>query len=480
MHTQKLSINSQKQKRKRGVTLTSQGFNKLQNAKSEAESDENFDKRFTLEALSDRTGLDPDTLMKVFGCKVGVDKRTLNYCFQAFNLKLEPRDYQLPQPEENTGDRSSISSLSKMENTIANGIDLSEVPDVAVFYGRTVELTRIKNWIAGDRCRLITLSGMGGTGKTSLAAKLVEQVQDNFDRVIWRSLHITGQLKDLLAEIIQFLSNIQPLETPVDRDSRDILPETVEGRILLLMNYLRKFRCLLILDGAEAILQGGDRGIGLYREGCEGYGQLFRQIGELPHQSCLLLTSREKPKEIRWLEGETLPVRSWHLKGLQLAEAQEFFRVQDNFWGTPTDWKQLIETYGGNPFVLKTVARTIKKLFDGSIGDFLKHNIAIFGDIRNFLDEHFSRLSEVEQDVINWLAIYGEAASFSELRDLVFARMPAQQLLEALESLEERSLVEKKAAVFALQPLVIEYVTHRLIEEEAEVDATDELLFQVA
>lgn len=480
MHAQKLPMNSQKQKRKRGVILTSQGFNKLQAAKSEAESDENFDKRFTLEALSDRTGLDPDTLMKVFGCKIGVDKRTLTYCFKAFNLVLESIDYQLPQLDDRPSEDRAIAPLLTAENKIAHRIDRGEAPESGIFYGRTAELTQIKNWITGDRCRLVTLSGMGGTGKSSLAVKLVEQIQDNFDCVIWRSLHVTGQVKDLLAEILQFLANIQPLQFPFDRDSSNILPETVEGRILLLMHYLRNFRCLLVLDGAETILQGGDRGFGLYREGCEGYGQLFRQIGELPHQSCLLLTSREKPKEIRWLEGETLPVRSWHLKGLQLAEAQEFFREPDNFWGTAADWKQLIERYAGNPFVLKAVSRTIKKLFDGCVGEFLKHNIAIFGDIRNFLDEHFSRLSEVEKDVINWLALYGEAASFAELRDLVFTRMPAPKLLEALESLEERSLVEKKAALFALPPIVREYITDRLIEENLEADASDRLLFEVA
>ncbi|MEW5858282.1 MAG: ATP-binding protein, partial [Cyanobacteriota bacterium] len=80
--------NSVKQKRKRGVILTTQGFEKLVAAKSEEESCKNSDKHYTLEALSRRTGLDPDTLMKVFACEAGVDKRTLSRCFRAFNLLL--------------------------------------------------------------------------------------------------------------------------------------------------------------------------------------------------------------------------------------------------------------------------------------------------------------------------------------------------------------------------------------------------------
>jgi hypothetical protein len=51
----------------------------------------------------------------------------------------------------------------------------------------------------------------------------------------------------------------------------------------------------LVLDNAETVMQAGDREGG-YQPGYEGYGQLLRCVGETPHQSCLLITSREKPK----------------------------------------------------------------------------------------------------------------------------------------------------------------------------------------
>lgn len=73
-------MNFQKQRRRRGVILTPKGLTKLQVAKSQAERVENSGVRYTLEVLSDRIGLDPDTIMKVFACEVGVDKRTLSRC----------------------------------------------------------------------------------------------------------------------------------------------------------------------------------------------------------------------------------------------------------------------------------------------------------------------------------------------------------------------------------------------------------------
>jgi hypothetical protein len=53
-----------------------------------------------------------------------------------------------------------------------------------------------------------------------------------------------------------------------------------------------------VLDNAESILQNGEL-TGEYRSGYEGYGQLFRCIATTRHQSCLILTSRQK---LKWLE----------------------------------------------------------------------------------------------------------------------------------------------------------------------------------
>jgi len=66
--------------------------------------------------------------------------------------------------------------------------DWGEAPDVSVFYGRNAELTMLEQWIVSDRYRLVALLGMGGIGKTALSVKLAEQIQGEFEYVIWRSL----------------------------------------------------------------------------------------------------------------------------------------------------------------------------------------------------------------------------------------------------------------------------------------------------
>lgn len=202
----------QQRRRKRGVILSSQGLKKLQDARYEAESQKNYGERYTLEALSERTGLDLSTVAKVLEQEAGVDKRTLERFFRAFNLELAKSDYLKPdlteQLERAVPPRQSATSrqIQPTLNTDAfpqqdTHQDLREAVESAVFYGREEELTKLKQWILNDGCRLIALLGMGGIGKTSLAAKLVEQTKEEFEYVQWLSLRNAPPVQEILSTL---------------------------------------------------------------------------------------------------------------------------------------------------------------------------------------------------------------------------------------------------------------------------------------
>ena len=341
--------------------------------------------------------------------------------------------------------------------------DWGEAVDVSLFYGRTEELATLEQWIVSDRCRLVALLGMGGIGKTALSVKLAEQIQDNFEYVIWRSLRNAPPIQDTLADIIKFLSNQQETD----------LPETVDGKVSRLIEYLRSSRCLLVLDNVESILREGDRA-GHYREGYEGYGQLLRCVAEAPHQSCLVLTSREKPRGIASKEGKTLPVRSIQLAGLTEVEGHKIFHAK-GFLLSEEHLKFLMSHYRGNPLALKIVATNIQELFDGNVAQFLEQGTGIFGDIRDLLEQQFNRLCALEKQIMYWLAINREWVSLPELREDIVPPVSQRELLEALESLNERSLIEKKSATFTQQPVVMEYITDRFIDRVCEEITSGEI-----
>jgi hypothetical protein len=338
------------------------------------------------------------------------------------------------------------------ESVIANtDHDLSQAPDVSVFYGRTEELTTLEQWIVTDRCRLVALWGMGGIGKTALAVKLAERVKDEFEYVIWRSLQYAQPVQDILVDLLEFFCYEQ--ETA--------LPDTLSSGISRLIKCLQAHRCLVVLDGVETILATGQLA-GTYREGYQEYGRLFRQVGELNHQSCLVLTSSEKSREIRLLESKKGHVRSQKLNGLQDAARQI---LRDRGLVEEDEWSSLIEHYRGNPLSLRIVSPTILDLFNGKASAFLSKNTTFVGGIHEVLDQAFERLSSLEIEVMCQLSINQEPVTIDQLREGISSNVSTSKLIEALESLGWRSLIEQITecgeVLYTLQPVVRKYVINR-------------------
>jgi len=352
-------------------------------------------------------------------------------------------------------------------------IDIGDAPEISTFFDRTSELTTLENWILG-RTRLITILGLSGIGKTALTLQLIPQIQHEFDCIIWRSLHNMPPLASLQTDIIKFLSQQQetnPPNPPLSRGGEEIQPASPrrgeeiqplslspplsKGGLGGVINYLRSHRCLIVLDDVQTIFSSQQLA-GNYQPGYENYGAFFKQIIESCHNSCLILLSWEKPREIAALESHQKTCQTLQLNGLG-ESAREIFTEKG--LAESENWSELIELYQGNPLWLNTVAAAIQDLFNGNISDFLSYDSLVLGDLEYLLNQHFQRLSDSEKQVMSWLANQNKAVEISKKPALL--ELSPSEFLKAVESLRRRLLIEKvqkgDRTLFAVQRAIAEY-----------------------
>ncbi|NEP00477.1 MAG: serine/threonine protein kinase [Symploca sp. SIO2E9] len=191
-----ISTHPPKERRKRGVILTPQGLQKLHLAKNDAEFEENGGNRYTLEDMSERTGLAINTLMKVFAGETKVDKQTVKGCFRAFNLTLEPTDYSCAQPQ--------IQELELSESrqpAPETGLEFPEgqVPLDSPFYVERPPIESDCYQTISQPGALIRIKAPRRMGKTSLMSRILHQAA----KLDYRTVSLSFQLAD--REIFQDL-----------------------------------------------------------------------------------------------------------------------------------------------------------------------------------------------------------------------------------------------------------------------------------
>jgi ATPase family associated with various cellular activities (AAA) len=326
-------------------------------------------------------------------------------------------------------------------------IDVGDaIPDLFPFYSRDLELTKLKQWVIEDKCRLINIFGVNGIGKTALVSQLATQLRAKFECVIWQSLRSKRPLFDLIDRDI-----LPSLPIQIIADTHHDL----ETRISLLIEQLSKHRCLIILDNIHRIFNSNNLA-GTYNDEGKEYQNLFRRISESNHQSCLVLIGREQPREFVLLDRS---IRTLALDGLDLGSQQQI--LKDSGITNSDRWIKEIAYYAGNPLYLNVVATTIKDLFDGRIDDFCQdRRLFLTNDMKLILQRQYDRLSAIEQQVLQEIASQDRSISLAEL--IVSSQIAPSDLLEALQSLGRRQLIHKQkteiGVLFDLQPILKEFI----------------------
>lgn len=379
-----------------------------------------------------------------FSSAIGIDRVTVN------NVNICPEASQpqaVPQQPQQNSSRPHL--------------DLGSAPEIFSFYGRTAELSTLEGWIIGSRCRLVALLGVSGIGKTALTIRLIEQIKTHFDYIIYRSLRFSPTLALTLTNLLQVFdpevcsedgnSSLQTSEKSEPDISHNI--ETLRSQLL---EYLRQYRCLIVLDDVQMLWSG--QLAGQYKPGYEDYHHFVKLIAETPHHSCFLLNSCDRLKEVAKLSKGNHPVRSLVLGSLGVA-AKELLQAEQ--LSDAETWETLINAYQGNPLWLELTATMISELFAGSVSEFCEYESPILCEsLLAELSQQFQRLTEPERAILTHLAKEAEPIALPQLSQKT--PLAQSEFLNAMQSLKMRLLLEKEkrknVTLFALNALWKQYV----------------------
>lgn len=320
--------------------------------------------------------------------------------------------------------------------------ELSEMPELGVFYDRTSELETLKTWILQERCRLITITGISGIGKTQLAVKLLQEIKYDFEYILWYNLDNYSTFNEFQAELFQLFEQQTEYESTAKNGNR-----------LKLIKYLQNHRCLIIIDNLHHLFCWGELA-GQYQPQHQEFCSLFKKIQELTHQSCFLLIGWEQPRELAEIRRSNSGFKTITIRGLETTTVENFVREQG--LGDQEKLIQMMNQYQGNPLWLNIIANLMLE-FEDLIQEMMDNNtIFLPASLKDNLQQQFNRLSALEKKVMLELSQDDEPVNLAQI--LQKGQIHSSDLFNVLQSLFRRCWLEKQENFYTLPAVIKQYI----------------------
>ncbi len=358
------------------------------------------------------------------------------------------------------GDQSATPLLDKLEKSSeSESVRVLKTGDspkrIEYWQGRKDEIDQIYQWLTNDNICLIGIEGIGGTGKSVLASKIYEEI-DEFPKRFWADVSSGAILfSDLARRVLtEFGSSV---------------PDNELELVNALIQCLRSRQYLLVIDNLESLLTIERKWKSQF------YQDFFNSWLEFGSNSKILITTRERPELMgfEWLL----------LKGLKTEEGANLL-TELGITGEVTAFSELVD---GHPLLLKIVANLIKNEYSqdpnierladlglGNLQQLLTDSRVVCQHRREnvgmvlVLYASFNRLTLWQQKWLQNLSVYrgsfdGEAAKqmLTQVDESDALPKEIRDIEQELRQFVKRSLLEQQLTPkerFSFQPVVLEYL----------------------
>jgi len=322
------------------------------------------------------------------------------------------------------------------------------------FIGREKELTRICKMIEDPHCRLITLVGPGGIGKTRLALQAAAACLESFeDGTYFIPLGSIPSPEAILSAIAHSLSFSYDVATNLDPKSQ-------------LLDYLRHRTTLLVMDGFEHLLEG-TKLLSLLLSHAADLKILVTSRARLDLQAewVLQLEGLSYTEYVRESDVKDSPALTLFLERAHQAEAD--FQLTETARQHAIRICQLVE---GMPLGIELAVAWVSVLSCKEIAEEIETSLDFLStplrdlpmqprNLRAAFDHSWGLLIPEQQDILSKLSVFRGA----------FTRLAAMQIAKAklthLSSLIGKSLLRRNASgLFEMHELLRQYAAEKLDE----------------
>ena len=368
-------------------------------------------------------------------------------------------------------------------------MSIGDLPVVAGFVGRTAELRQLRETVRHPQKPVIYIWGLGGIGKTSLTAKLIEKLEHEGAIEARRVIHCdqiepthstgSGQAFAAVMEKLGTFISLQGKAGHADaglflQDSR----YDIETRVALLNKAIKERRYLIVFDNFESLFSEKAPQIGRLADASlqEFFMTLFSAATAA--RSTFLFTCRyqwdlltEDAGMNRYQCG--LPLANCHLLHLQGLSSAQTRMLMKNLPAlsklTFNQQNQVLPLLLGHPHTIRLFDAYLKQygidavLRDETIigtGGQPSAPTVIFEQLGEyFLDGLWSRLNAAEKDVLGLLSVFRTSLSEKALTQLI---TEPKALITVLNySLLQRESGETSPS-YQVHPVVRGYVESKL------------------
>ena len=312
----------------------------------------------------------------------------------------------------------------------------------------------------------VVLTGIGGVGKSTLAALVFRYVEEQYRMgkglfaaaPIWISIDPTVTLADIAGTIFEILDQSMP-------DFDQLAPH---DQALTFFNALNseKMARLVVLDQFESLL---DLQTGHILSGRPGIGEWLDALNSQPYASRVLITSRLRPQGNH--EYPPTYLQEYAVDGLTSAEGAELLRKQgvEAFQATEEELHQAVIHCQGHALALTLLASLLRRNRNLTLRTFLSdsaYTLLWTGDVvRNLLDYSFTQqLDQTQRHLLLAFSIYRGAVSL-EAAQMLMADVSRVEIPAALDVLLAQHLLNVSGeGRYQLHPVIAGYVQNHFDE----------------